>query len=396
MKKLMGAAALCVALVSGLIFFAPAASAEAPAECSTNAAVSSFTFAVNGSGAFPTMQGNVDAGDTVTANFTVAEGCEDVRVSFASYYAPSNEYHEAQANKQKLFQSDTGLFSAGGPHALTVQVAECNFQTDFVRGEVINNLEAPDELYSAQGRLLDDAFGPATKTACQQPSAAVASNCTEKGGVATLKNDGPQPVVFSVVIDGGTPTDVEVLGNSEKTHKFGLEENQVAAVSISAPGMSTKSFSVKLDCQHPSAKIANIDCAKPGVDVTLKNISAESPVTISVQKNSEPATDVTVASGGTAVHNVAVAEGETATITVSAPGMTTVTKTVTRECDTVGETTTPGPGPGPLASGNDQARGAVLARTGPLTDPGPMAVFGLGLLLSGVALVRRARRLSIV
>jgi hypothetical protein len=386
-SRFLGAAGLAVALFTGLLVTANGAAA-AEGDCPDgNAAISAFSFSINGGPAVSTMEGNVQSGDTVQANFTIADGCEGIEVSLAAYMAPSAAWSIGNADKQVLYDSGTGTFAAG-EHNLTVDVPQCHYQTDFVRGAVIDHLSPPDQLYGAQGRLLDHANGG--HPACQQPSAAVNASCHSQGGVVSLTNAGPQPVDFQVQVNDAAPTTVTVAGNSSATHDVGLAEGETATITVSAPGMDDVVQSVTLDCQKPAAAAANSDCAKSGIDVSLTNTAGESPVTFSIQKGSGAPVSVEVPAGGSTTHNVAVGEDETATITVTAPGMTTLTKTVTRNCveDVVeGNIQTP-------TGGGDVVKGAVLARTGPLGDTGLLTLVGLALLASGSVLVRRSRRVT--
>lgn len=386
-SRFLGAAGLAVALFSGLLITATGAAAEG--DCPEgNAAISGFNFSVNGGPAVTTMEGNVEPGDSVQANFTIAEGCEGIEVSLAAYMAPSAAWSIGNADKQVLYDSGTGSFAAG-QHNLTVDVPDCHYQTDFVRGAVIEQFSPPDQLYGAQGRLLDHANGG--NPSCKQPSAAVLASCESLGGVVSLANAGPQSVDFLVQVNDDAPTTVTVAGKSSATHNVGLVEGETATVTVTAPGMDDVVESISLDCQKPAAAAASSDCAKTGIDVTLSNLEGETPVTFSVQKGTGTPAAVEVGAGATVTHNVAVAEDETATITVTAPGMTPVTKTVTRNCvadDVLGTVQTP---PG---GGGDVVRGAMLANTGPLGDTGLLAIVGFGLLGSGSVLVRRSRRVT--
>lgn len=78
-----------------------------------------------------------------TGTFDIAPGCKDVRVSLASYKALSATF----ALPQTLFDSDTGLFSAGGPYTLHADVPDCYYQVDLVRGPVIETLTSTNLYY---------------------------------------------------------------------------------------------------------------------------------------------------------------------------------------------------------------------------------------------------------
>lgn len=84
--------------------------------------------------------GMLEEGDRLRVRFQIAPGCEDVELSLASYEAPAATFELPQT----LFDSDTGVFDAG-VHTLEIDVPDCFFQVDFVRGPVIEDLD--EELY---------------------------------------------------------------------------------------------------------------------------------------------------------------------------------------------------------------------------------------------------------
>src|SRR5258708_24088050 len=82
-------------------------------------------------------------GSTATGTFSLAEGCKNIRISLASYEAPSATF----GLPQTLFDSSTGLFNAGGPFTLTAKVPPCYYQVDLVRSEEhTSELQSPDHL----------------------------------------------------------------------------------------------------------------------------------------------------------------------------------------------------------------------------------------------------------
>src|SRR5258708_30599868 len=100
-------------------------------------------------------------GYTATGTFSLAEGCKNIRISLASYEAPSATF----GLPQTLFDSSTGLFNAGGPFTLTAKVPPCYYQVDLVVGDVIEHL-TPDHLYGDRKLNLT----PVTRNSCLPPS----------------------------------------------------------------------------------------------------------------------------------------------------------------------------------------------------------------------------------
>lgn len=104
-----------------------------------NDRIVSYNFTINGVSGFKTMKGNVKSGDVVKVDFVIAENCGPTEVSFASYEAPTPYFDAKIADKQVLFDSQTGLFSAGA-HSMEVKVPNCYYQTDFAVGSVLTKL----------------------------------------------------------------------------------------------------------------------------------------------------------------------------------------------------------------------------------------------------------------
>ena len=97
---------------------------------------------------------------TATATFTIASGYTDVEVGLASYRKPPPRF--AVTYPQELYDSDSGLFSEGGPYTLTVSLpTPCGFyQVDLFTGAVIGpTIPDADAGYVAEGRRLAAATG---------------------------------------------------------------------------------------------------------------------------------------------------------------------------------------------------------------------------------------------
>ncbi len=95
------------------------------------------------------------ANGVATVSFTVAAGCQNVKLSLVSYKAPGPAFDATTADQQTVHSSNTVLLGAGN-HTLTVAVPDCYYQVDFVYGDVIAKLgpAGSSNFYSAQGRLI--------------------------------------------------------------------------------------------------------------------------------------------------------------------------------------------------------------------------------------------------
>ena len=116
--------------------------------------LSNISYTINGTRIVTTLLGNVNEGDTVTANFTVNAG-KVATLSLVSYKAPAPTWTSANMQLQAIFDVQSATFSAGR-HSLTVKVPNCYFQVDFVGGLAIDRFgpAGSNILYSAQGRLI--------------------------------------------------------------------------------------------------------------------------------------------------------------------------------------------------------------------------------------------------
>lgn len=106
------------------------------------------------------------SGGLATVSFTVAAGCESVKLSFVSYKAPGPAFDATTADQQTVHDAKTVLLSVGN-HTLTVDVPGCYYQVDFVYGDVIARFgpAGSSNFYSAQGRLIRAVNGGAASCA---------------------------------------------------------------------------------------------------------------------------------------------------------------------------------------------------------------------------------------
>jgi hypothetical protein len=129
--------------------------------------ISNVSYTINGTTTVSTLLGNVQQGDTVTANFTVKAG-KTIELSLVAYKADAPYSSAENLQYQKIADLATGVFTAG-PHSLTVVVPDCYFQVDFVIGKAIDPFGPAGShiLYGAQNRLISFANGGTEPCECE-------------------------------------------------------------------------------------------------------------------------------------------------------------------------------------------------------------------------------------
>ena len=117
------------------------------------------------------------AGGTATVSFTLAGGCQNVKLSLVSYKAPGPTFDANTADQQTVHDSKTVVLGAGN-HTLSVAVPNCYYQVDFVYGDVITKFgpAGSSNFYSAQGRLIKARNGGTAS--CSPPPTDVCPNIT--------------------------------------------------------------------------------------------------------------------------------------------------------------------------------------------------------------------------
>jgi hypothetical protein len=127
-------------------------------ELGCKCAIESFYFIINGTTVVSNLRGNTNAGDLVTAVFTIKAGWEQT-LSLVSYTAPEPYFNSNTASQQKIFDLATGTFSGGATgnvYTMTVQIPNSNYQVDLVCGLAIDQLgpAGSNIFYTPQQRLL--------------------------------------------------------------------------------------------------------------------------------------------------------------------------------------------------------------------------------------------------
>jgi hypothetical protein len=98
---------------------------------------------------------NVTQGGAGTANFTVNPGCSSVQVSLVSYTHSAPFFTWENSVDEVVYARKTQTLGPGN-YSFTVQVPNCFYQVDLVRGDVIEKLGPADSnnFYSRQNRLV--------------------------------------------------------------------------------------------------------------------------------------------------------------------------------------------------------------------------------------------------
>ena len=130
-------------LVSALGLVTPALATEPAAPAATcpsgTAQISSYSYTVTRGSATMTVARlhDVQPGDKVQANFTIADGCTGLSVLFISYMASGNT--SGTANPQTKFDSARGVFDAGAHSLGPIDIPDCFFQADLKVGTSVRD-----------------------------------------------------------------------------------------------------------------------------------------------------------------------------------------------------------------------------------------------------------------
>lgn len=259
---------------------------------------------------------------------------------------------------------------------------------------------------TADGKHLDQTV----TVACDRPGTPnVLSDvaCTETGGqvTVTLVNTAvagaAEPITFVVTDprDGTTTTKVVAAGSSAQVVLDDLPEGE-HTIAVSADGAPLAPVVAKVDCQQPEVLPSTIECVKGGFVVKVGN-EGGTPSEVTVTKDGQEVSTVTVPATGTAEVLVPMDEGQTATIAVLSGDQVLQTITATKRCEDPATTTTTQPG-GPTTSAPTQVLGQQVSApttTGgslPYTGSNSLLLTGSALLLAvgGALLLYASRRLA--
>ncbi|HEX7166358.1 MAG TPA: hypothetical protein VF230_05185 [Acidimicrobiales bacterium] len=206
-----------------------------PACPAGTAAMTDYSYLLDGAESADDITGNVEPGDTVEVTFTIAAGCTDIEVSLASY-----------DGDRALFHSHTGHFGTG-EHTLSINTPDCDTEVDFVLGGVLPNLDnATGSPYRDQDRLLDV---DRSSVSCEPAPGEGGSTGSENGGTGTEATGGE--VVQQGSTQGNTP-DAVVLGSAVSMtrgngHAGGAEQARADNGVAPAPGAPAEVMGVQIE-----------------------------------------------------------------------------------------------------------------------------------------------------
>ncbi len=219
------AALSTAALVSTQSVSASTPAASGQCAVSGNALVTNLSF-TTARGTTSSLGGLV-SGDHVAATFTVPANCS-VETSLVSYQAPGSSFDANTASQQTVYDVHH-LTLGAGTHTLSVNVAPCYFQVDFVRGAAITQLgpAGSQNFYSAQGRLISGTNGGTR-------------SCTTTTGEPTCVSSAPQLSGVSYLVGATIVTDLRghVASGDRVTATFTVPAHcsmQLSLASYTAP-----------------------------------------------------------------------------------------------------------------------------------------------------------------
>ena len=181
-----------------------------------NAAVTGAQFVISSHATTPPqpaavaqINGKIHQGDSIAAQFSVANGCTNVPVSLVSYTAPAAAYDRNTANQQNVYQSATGSFgSASAPYALQVNAPPCYYQVDFVTGAPITKLgpSTSHNFYGDQSRLIQHDNGGNSSCVNVQPFATATNTPTQTSTPTSTATQRATSTATSTATVTSTPT----------------------------------------------------------------------------------------------------------------------------------------------------------------------------------------------
>jgi hypothetical protein len=123
--------------------------------CNCKTSITNITYSINGTCVVTDLRGNTNQGDVVTVTFTVKPGSPVHKWTLVSYTAPGKTFVAEDADDQRIYDIDSGLFGPG-TYQLTVTIPDSNYQIDFVCGDAIDKFgpAGSNIFYSAQNRLI--------------------------------------------------------------------------------------------------------------------------------------------------------------------------------------------------------------------------------------------------
>lgn len=183
---------------------------------------------------------NITEGSQLRVCFTVPASSEISTYSLVSYTAPMANFDKNTVSLQKVFDAKTiNVTPAGGDYCMDINVPNCFFQVDLVKGCVNENL-TPTTLYQQSGRLIG----------------------YKNGGTVACTIPTPTP----------TPTiEPEIIGNEGCTPGYWKQSQHFGnwAPLVPTGDMATKFFDI-----FPVCEMDGSDCSYQGLSADLTLLEA--------------------------------------------------------------------------------------------------------------------------
>lgn len=181
---------------------------SAQATCVGADAIASVVYKVDGVVVTALEAGLLD-GATVSVDFTLAPGCDNLQVGLAAYQAATPSWDPSKAHLQVLSVQDSGMFSSGTAYSLSVTAPECYYQVDFFTGGVLPTLTSTSN-YTSEGRLIDAGHGGTQP--CNTPNETTTTSTTSTTSTTTSTTVTPTTVVDTQVLGEVVERPAEVQG----------------------------------------------------------------------------------------------------------------------------------------------------------------------------------------
>ena len=189
----------------------------------------------------------VQQGDLVKTFFTLAAGCSNITLSTPSYEAPLGYYDVNTIDQQvyKAYSGDTGTFSATDSDSnrmLQTQVPSCNFQINFVLGDVITNLSASN-LYGSN-KITWKNGGSQLCSWAVTPTSTVANTATNTpNATSTFRSNQTATSIASTATTSALLTSTAVFktqtASAKLTQTAGAPTNTTVPTSTTVPPTNT-------------------------------------------------------------------------------------------------------------------------------------------------------------
>ncbi|MGH2734912.1 MAG: hypothetical protein ACRDKZ_04980 [Actinomycetota bacterium] len=194
-----------------------------------------------------------------TASFTIADGCEGIEVTLASYDKPGGDHEE---NGQNLTDSATGVFDAG-PHTLgPIGMEACRHEIILALGPVMSRDGYGENLLLS--RHCDRDCNP-------KPRATIDFDCDREEDelrVVYSNPEGQAPAPMVLTINGEEVDSLTVAAGESVTRFYSSApyEDQAITVEVTSGQRVIASETFDVDCEPPPTPEPDVTLAAECVD----------------------------------------------------------------------------------------------------------------------------------